>query len=332
MKLNRRGACALGAAALVAAALPATAQQQTITLHGAVQFADDHAFNKALLKFEELVKKYYGKPINFVLHRNSELGLEKDYFAYMNQGKAVDYAIVSPAHMSTFAKAAPFIDAPFLFRDLDHWNKVLDQDILKPVADEVAQKGEVMLIGYAGGGVRNIFATKPMKNLAELKGLKVRVQGAPIWSKTFGAIGMAPTVIAYNEIYNAIQNKVIEAGENESAGIEAMKFNEVGPNVNLTRHAITIRPLCFSAKTFAKLPADLQSAIVKAGKEAGAYGRQIESSEDQKKLDAMEKAGKIKQIPFADRAAMQKLVDPVMLAYAKEIGAEQIYAKINAIK
>ena len=332
MKLNRRGACALGAAALVAAALPATAQQQTITLHGAVQFADDHAFNKALLKFEELVKKYYGKPINFVLHRNSELGLEKDYFAYMNQGKAVDYAIVSPAHMSTFSKAAPFIDAPFLFRDLKHWNAVLDQDLLKPIADEVAQKGEVMLIGYAGGGVRNIFANKAVRNLAELKGLKVRVQGAPIWSRTFTAIGMAPTVIAYNEIYNAIQNKVIEAGENESAGIEAMKFNEVGPNVNLTRHAITIRPVCFSAKTFAKLPADLQSAIVKAGKEAGAYGRQIESSEDQKKLDAMEKAGKIKQIPFADRAAMQKLVDPVMLAYAKEIGAEQIYAKINAIK
>ena len=331
MDFNRRMACALGAAALVTATLPATAQQ-AITLHGAVQFNDEHAFNKALLKFEELVKKYYAKPITFVLHRNSELGLEKDYFAYMNQGKAVDYAIVSPAHMSTFSKAAPFIDAPFLFRDLAHWNKVLERDLLKPVADEVAKKGEVMLIGYAGGGVRNIFATKPVQNLAELKGLKVRVQGAPIWSKTFGAIGMSPTVIAYNEIYNAIQNKVIEAGENESAGIEAMKFNEVGPNVNLTRHAITIRPVCFSAKTFAKLPADLQGAIVKAGKEAGAYGRQIESSEDQKKLDAMEKAGKIKQIPFADRAAMQKLVDPVMLAYAKEIGAEQIYAKINAIK
>ena len=154
--------------------------QGAITLHGAVQFADDHAFNRALLKFEELVKKYYGKPVNFVLHRNSELGLEKDYFAYMNQGKAVDYAIVSPAHMSTFSKAAPFIDAPFLFRDLKHWNAVLDQDLLKPIADEVAQKGEVMLIGYAGGGVRNIFANKPVRNLAELKGLKVRVQGAPI--------------------------------------------------------------------------------------------------------------------------------------------------------
>ncbi len=320
--------CALALAALFSVG----ASAQTITLHGAVQFNDDHAFNKAMLKFEELVKKYYGKPINFVLHRNSELGLEKDYFAYMNQGISVDYAIVSPAHMSTFSKAAPFIDAPFLFRDLDHWNKVLDADVLKPVADEVAQKAQVMLIGYAGGGTRNIFANKPVRNLAEMKGLKVRVQGAPIWSKTFAAAGMAPTVIAYNEVYNAIQNGVIAAGENEAAGVEAMKFYEVGPNLNVTQHAITIRPLCFSGKTFAKLPKDLQDAIMKAGKEAGAYGRQIESSEDNAKLDALEKAGRLKRIPFADRAQMQKLVDPVMAAYAKEIGAEDIHNKILAIK
>jgi len=305
---------------------------QTITLHGAVQFADDHAFNKALLRFEELVKKYYGKPINFVLHRNSELGLEKDYFAYMNQGKAVDYAIVSPAHMSTFSKAAPFIDAPFLFRDLNHWNKVLDADVLKPVADEVAAKAEVMLIGYAGGGTRNIFVNKPVRNLQEMKGLKVRVQGAPIWSKTFAAIGMAPTVIAYNEVYNAIQNNVISAGENEAAGVEAMKFYEVAPQLSITQHAITIRPICFSGKTFKTLPPDLQAAILKAGKEAGAYGRQVESSEDEQKLVALEKAGKLKRVPFTDRAQMKRLADPVMIDYAKEIGADQIYAKINAIK
>jgi TRAP-type C4-dicarboxylate transport system substrate-binding protein len=285
-----------------------------------------------MVRFEELVKKYYGKPINFVLHKNSELGLEKQYFEYMAQGKAVDYAIVSPAHMSTFSKAAPFIDAPFLFRDLAHWNKVLDADLLKPVADEVAAKADVMLIGYAGGGTRNIFSNKPASNMTELKGLKVRVQGAPIWSRTFAATGMAPTVIAYNEVYNAIQNGVIQAGENEAAGVEQMKFFEVGPNLIMTQHAITIRPLCFSGKTFKSLPADLQAAIVKAGKEAGTYGRQIESSEDSAKLDAMEKAGKLKRITFADRAAMKKAVDPVMAAYAKEVDAEAIYAKINALQ
>jgi TRAP-type transport system periplasmic protein len=320
-----------GAAALALTASFSVAAQP-VTLHGAVQFNDDHAFTKALIKFEELVKKYYGKPINFVLHKNSELGLEKQYFEYMSQGKAVDYAIVSPAHMSTFSKAAPFIDAPFLFRDLDHWNKVLDADVLKPVAEEIAQKADVMLVGYAGGGTRNIFANKPARNMAELKGLKVRVQGAPIWSKTFAATGMAPTVIAYNEVYNAIQNGVIQAGENEAAGVEQMKFYEVATNLNMTQHAITIRPICFSGKTFKKLPADLQAAVLKAGKEAGVYGRQIESSEDEAKLVAMEKAGKLKRIPFTDRAAMKKAVDPVMAAYAKEIDADAIYQKINAIK
>jgi tripartite ATP-independent transporter DctP family solute receptor len=322
----------LGAAAAVLLMSGGASAQQVITLHGASQFNDDHAFTKAMVKFEQLVKQYYGKPINFVLHKNSELGLEKQYFEYMAQGKAVDYAIVSPAHMSTFSKAAPFIDAPFLFRDLAHWNKVLDADLLKPIADEINQKAEVMLIGYAGGGTRNIFVNKPMSSLADIKGLKVRVQGAPIWSKTFAAAGMAPTVIAYNEVYNAIQNNVIAAGENEAAGVEQMKFFEVAPHLIMTEHAITIRPLCFSTKTFKGLPADLQAAILKAGKEAGAYGRQIESSEDTQKLDALEKAGKLKRIPFKDRDAMKKLVDPVMAAYAKEIEADQIFAKINAIQ
>jgi TRAP-type C4-dicarboxylate transport system substrate-binding protein len=204
--------------------------------------------------------------------------------------------------------------------------------VLKPVADEIAQKADVMLIGYAGGGTRNIFVNKPVRNMQELKQLKVRVQGAPIWSRTFAAAGMAPTVIAYNEVYNAIQNGVIAAGENEAAGVEQMKFYEVAPHLAMTQHAITIRPLCFSGKTFKKLDKALQTAVLRAGKEAGAYGRQIESSEDEQKLVKMEKEGKLKRVPFADRAAMKKAVDPVMAAYAKEIGAEQILAKINAIK
>src|SRR4051812_25491759 len=259
--------------AAISAVLSFNAGAQDLTLHGAVQFPDEHVFTRALVRFQELVDKYSGKKTNWVLHKNSELGLEKQYFEYMAQGKAVDYAIVSPAHMSTFSKAAPFIDAPFVFRDIAHWNKVLDADLLKPIADEVYQKADVLLVGYAGGGTRNIFANKPVRNLQDMKGLKVRVQGAPIWSRTFAAIGMAPTVIAYNEIYNAIQNGVIAAGENEAAGVESMKFYEVGPNLNITQHAITIRPLCFSGKTFHRLDKGLQDAGLRARKEAGGYRR-----------------------------------------------------------
>jgi TRAP-type C4-dicarboxylate transport system substrate-binding protein len=318
------------AIAATAFTLPATAQ--VITLHGASQFNDDHPFTKGLTKFEELVKKYYGKPVNFVLHKNSELGLEKDYFAYMNQGISVDYAIVSPAHMATFAKAAPFIDAPFVFRDHDQMNKVIAQDILKPIADEIAQKADVLLLGYGGGGTRNIFANKPTPTMADLKGLKIRVQGAPIWTRTFSAAGMASTVIAYSEIYNGIQTGVIQAGDNEAAGVEQMKFYEVAPNLMLTKHAISIRPICFSGKTLRKLPADLQAAIRKAAAEAGDWERELESSSDTAILQKLEKEGKLKQVAFTERDKLRASMEPVLATYAKEIGAEAIYARINAIK
>ena len=82
----------------------------------------------------------------------------------MSQGKAVDYGIVSPAHMSTFAKAAPFIDAPFVFRDIGHMDKVVAQNLLKPIADEVEKKAEVMLIGHAGGGTRDMWKPARMSS------------------------------------------------------------------------------------------------------------------------------------------------------------------------
>jgi TRAP-type C4-dicarboxylate transport system substrate-binding protein len=321
---------AIGAAGLLAAPNVVRAQAP-ITLNGASQFNPEHVFNRTMAKFEELVKQYYGRPVNFVMHNNSSLGLEKQYFEYMSAGRAVDFAIVSPAHMSTFSRAAPYIDAPFLFRDLNHWNAVLDQDLLKPVADEVERRARVALIGYAGGGVRNIFSNRPASNMAQLRGLRVRVQGAPIWSRTFQAIGMAPQVIAYNEVYNAIQNNVIEAGENEAAGVEQMRFYEVGPNLIMTEHAITIRPLCFSVQTMQRLPRELQEAIRRAGKEAGTFGRQTESREDSQKIAALESAGRLRRVQFTERAQMNAAVQPVMAAYAREIDAEGIHNRIHAL-
>ncbi len=322
-------AAALAAAAMLCA--PAFSQSPPV-LHGAVQFADDHPFNQALLKFQQLVKDYYGKPVEFVLHRNSELGVEKDYFAYMNQGISVDYGIVSPAHMSTFAKAAPLLDMPFLFRDLVHWNKVLDSDAFAPIVDAVSKKADVMIIGYAGGGTRNIIANKPVRNMEELKGLSMRVMGAPIQTQMFSAIGAKPTVIAYNEVYNAIQTGVIQGAENEAAGLDAMKFYEVGPDISLTQHAITVRPLCFSGKTFRRLPPDLQAAIQKAGKEAGKFGRDLESKSDSALLAKLEKEGKLKTYEFTERPRLLELAAPVKQAYAKQIEASAILEQVNAVK
>jgi len=305
---------------------------KSIVLKGAAQFDENHAHTKTLRKFEELVRSYYGKPVEFELYLNSELGLEKDFFAYMNQGISVDYAIVSPSHMSTFVPSAPLMDTPFLFRDLDHWNKVLDSDALDPLADEILKKADVMLIGYAGGGIRNLSVNKPVTDMSALKGLNIRVMGAPIQTKIFQAIHAAPTVIAYSEVYNAIQTGVIDAAENEAAGIRHMKFYEVGPEISLTQHAITVRPLMFSAKTYNRLPQDLQAAIIKAGREAGVYGRQIESSEDAETLASMEKAGQLRTHPFTQRDTLLRLAEPVKQDYAQQINAQEVLNRINAVE
>jgi TRAP-type C4-dicarboxylate transport system substrate-binding protein len=321
----------LGGALLLSAG---SGMAATITLNGASQFDENHAFTKTMLKFQELVQEYYDGPeeLEFILHLNSELGLEKDYFAYMSQGISVDYAVVAPSHMSTFSPMAPLMDMPMLFRDVDHWNKVLEGDALQPIADDVAEKADVMLIGYAGGGTRNLIVNKPAETLVEIEGLPIRVMGAPIQTRIFEAFHMAPTVIAYAEVYNAIQTGVIDAAENEAAGIEQMKFYEVGPHVVKTEHAITVRPLCFSGKTFDGLPEGLQAAILKAGKEAGAYGRQIESSEDAEKLAQMEKDGLLTTHEFQDRAQLLELAEPIKEAYAEELGALEVYKAVNAVQ
>jgi TRAP-type C4-dicarboxylate transport system substrate-binding protein len=250
----------------------------------------------------------------------------------MSQGISVDYAVVAPSHMSTFSPMAPLMDMPMLFRDVDHWNKVLEGDALQPIADDVAEKADVMLIGYAGGGTRNLIVNKPAETLDDVEGLPIRVMGAPIQTRIFEAFHMAPTVIAYAEVYNAIQTGVIDAAENEAAGIEQMKFYEVGPHVVKTEHAITVRPLCFSGKTFDGLPEGLQAAILKAGKEAGAYGRQIESSEDAEKLAQMEKDGLLTTHEFQDRAQLLELAEPIKEAYAEELGALEVYKAVNAVQ
>ncbi|MFW5680753.1 MAG: TRAP transporter substrate-binding protein [Pseudomonadota bacterium] len=319
---------ALGTLCASLLAAPASA----VTLVGASQFNEDHAFTKAMRKFEEEVQACYDGDVEFRMHLNSELGLEKDYFENMSQGIAVDYAIVSPAHMSTFSQMAPLMDMPFLFRDLDHWNKAIDAGTLEPIAEDILETANVRIIGYAGGGTRNVFANEPVRNMEELKDLPIRMQGAPIWTRIFDALGAAPTVIAYSEVYNAIQTGVIKAAENEAAGIEQMKFYEVGPEVALTQHAITVRPLAFSNATFERLPEALQQCILEAGAEGGRHGRMIESGEDEAKMDAMEEAGLLTRHDFADRDRLLELAEPVMRAYAEELGALEVYENISAIQ
>ena len=316
-------------AAVAATLFTATAQAETV-LRGASMFDEEHAFTKTLRKFEELVGEKYDGDVTFDLRLNGELGVESDYVTFLNQGVAIDYTILAPSNMAKFAPSIPLMDMPFLFRDLDHWNAVLSSDVLAPLEDELLEKADIKIVGYTGGGTRNLLSKNPVVTFDDLKGHKMRVMGAPIQAQIFQALTAAPSAIAYNEVYNAIQTGVIAGFENEAASIQNLKFYEVAPNLTLTRHSITVRPIVMSGKTFNSLPADLQAAVLEAGEEAGAFGRELESREDGVKLQEMVDAGQLTVSEFENRDKMLEMVKPVQDAYAAEIGASDLLEAVRA--
>lgn len=111
------------AATAVATLLAAPAYAQDVTLRGASMFDEEHAYTKTLRELERLVGEYSGGAVAFDLSLNGELGDESDFVTFLNQGVAVDYAVMAPSNMATFAESIPLMDMPFLFRDLDHWER-----------------------------------------------------------------------------------------------------------------------------------------------------------------------------------------------------------------
>lgn len=326
----KRAALSMVMVAGIGAVSTSTVFAEDVTLRGASMFDEEHAYTKTLRQLETLIAANYDGGVKFELSLNGELGDESDFVTFLQQGVAIDYAIMAPSNMATFAPSIPLMDMPFLFRDLEHWDTALSSGVMAPLEAELLAKANIRVIGYAGGGVRNLASSAPISNMEELAGHKMRVMGAPIQAQIFSALTASPAAIAYNEVYNAIQTGVIAGFENEAASIQNLKFYEVAPNITLTKHAITVRPIVMSESTFSKLPEALQTAVLKAGADAGAFGRNLESTQDGEKMQEMIDAGQVKVQEFAGREKLLDLVIPVQDAYAAELGATDLLEAIRA--
>ena len=299
-----------------------------------MQFDDDHVFTQALNEFERVAGECSGGSLTFDLHLNSELGLEKDYFENMSQGIAVDYAIVSPvAHVDLQPDGAADGHAVPVPR-----HRPLERGDGRGRArrrwpTDVLDKANVRLIGYAGGGTRQLIVNHPVTNMDELKGLPMRVMGAPIQTRIFEAIGAAPSVIAYDEVYNAIQTGVIDAAENEAAGIETDEVLRSRP-----------RHLADPARDH-RAPDRLLGSHLPAADARGA-GLRAEGRQGRRRTRprhgklrrttpssmAMEDAGLLKTHEFTERDKLLELAAPVKRAYAEELGATDVLDAIEAVQ
>ncbi len=297
---------------------------------GATQQPEEHIYTQAQIKFGELLKEYYDGDVEVVVHHSGDLGGEKDFFEYMMQGVSVDYAIVAPSWIATWDKQAAFMDTPFLWDSVDHWNRGLESGVFAPIEESVLDMG-VRILGYAGGGVRNMILKEPVATINDLPNVLMRVMGSPIQARVFNATGIQATPMDYGEVYNAVKTGVVDGLENEASSLPSMKFYEVAPYIVLTQHSITVRPFCFSETRFQSFPPDLQDAIQRAGEEAARWARETESNGDWATLQRLSGEGKIQLVEF-DNSEMKARAQPVVDAYAEELSVEDILEKIKDLR
>ena len=302
-----------------------------INLVGGSMLPDGHIFFRTTQKFKERMEANYkgSVPVNISLHHSGTLGTEKDAIEFMIQGTAVDFYVISPAWAATWDRTAPIIDAPFLFKNIEQWKRCLEQGALKPIEDNMLKTG-VRFLGYGGGSARNLITRIPARTVADFPKIRLRVQGSPVHQRAFAAVGFLATPLDYLEVYNAVRTGVIDALENESAGIESMKFYEVAPHWVLTNHQISTRIFAFSEKRYQIFPKDVQEAILKSGREAAAWHVENELAEEAQIIDRLSKNFGLNVIPF-DNTEMRTKALPVVRDFAREIGAEAVFDRIQAI-
>lgn len=310
---------------------PKAAAAAKLKLVGHTMLPAGHVFHRTIQKFAEVVSANYKGPVQveFDLHHSGDIGTEKDAIEYMIQGVAIDFSIISPAWIANWDKTATFIDAPFIFKNVDHWNKCLDANVFAGIQKTMIGKG-VRFLGYGGGGTRHIISKKEIRTIDQFPTLQMRVQGSPLHQQAFSATGIKATPMDYMEVYNAIKTGVLDALENEPAGLASMKFYEVAPYYIQTSHQIVTRILGFSEKKFQSLPKDLQEVVLKAGVEAAAYHRKTEVGEGDGIVKGLVEKNGLKVIPF-DNTEMRKRAMPAVEKFAADNNAVDILKAINAI-
>ena len=279
-----------------------------------------HPYHIGAEFFAKRVKELTNGRIEVQVYPSSQLGNERELVEAMQIG-TVEMGAITTAVTSRFVKELEIFSLPFLFKDFQHLYKVLDS----PFGEEMnttAQKKGLRILGWWVGGSRSIYARKPISDLTSMKGLKIRTMETPLIIATWKALGLIPTPIPFSEVYTALQQGVVDAGEGNVISYESMKFDEVAPHVSHIKYLITVELLLVSESFFKSLPRDFQSALIQAGKESVPVERKVNEDAENKIVELLKNKKKIVNIP--DLEPFIKAVQPIYEQYGKAIGMDRI--------
>jgi tripartite ATP-independent transporter DctP family solute receptor len=268
--------------------------------------------------------------LSIQMYPSMQLGGEKETIEQTQIG-AIQMSRVSVGTMGPIVDDINVINMPFLFKNTAHANKMMDGPIGQELLDKITASPNANLVAlcWMDSGARSLYNTKhPIKSIEDVKGLKFRVIGNPIFVDMMNALGGNGVAMGYDQVFSALQTGVIDGAENNMPSYVFSNHYTAAKHVSLTEHLIIPEMLVFSKRVWNTLSADDQGLIKKFAREAQLEERVFWNEYEQKALEKAKAAGS-QIVEIADKTPFQNAVKPVWDKYGPKY--QDMIKRIQAI-
>lgn len=312
------------AAAIAALAFPFSAiAQAPIIIKLSHVVAPDTPKGKGANKFKELAEKYTDGKVRVEVYPNSQLYKDNEEVDALQLG-AVQMLAPSLSKFGPLgAREFEAFDLPYIFPDKNALRKVTDGPVGKELLHKLESKG-ILGLAFWDNGFKIMSANKPVNTPDDMLGLKMRIQSSKVLEAQMKTLGALPQVLAFSEVYQALQTGVVDGTENPPSNMYTQKMHEVQKYATVTYHGYLGYALIVNKAFWDGLPSDIRSQLEKAVSEATVYANEIAQKENDDALEAMKKSGKTEfHIPTAsERKAWIEALKPVHKEMEGRIGRD----------
>jgi C4-dicarboxylate-binding protein DctP len=315
---------ALSTAALVSANAFA---QAPIVIKFSHVVANDTPKGNAALKFKELAEKATSGKVKVEVYPNSQLYKDKEELEALQLG-AVQMLAPSLAKFGPLGvKEFEVFDLPYIFPSKAALYKVTEGPIGKSLMAKLEPKG-ITGLAFWDNGFKVMSSNKPLHKVADFKGQKMRIQSSKVLDAEMRALGANPQVLAFSEVYQALQTGVVDGTENPPSNFYTQKMHEVQKHLTMSNHGYLGYAVIVNKKFWDGLPADIRTQLEGAMKEASKYNNDIAQRENDEALAAVKKSGKttVYELTAQEQAEWRKALQPVQSDMAGRIGKDLIDA------
>nr|WP_206682753.1 TRAP transporter substrate-binding protein [Chthonobacter albigriseus] len=292
--------------------------------------APDTPKGKGAEKFRELAEQYTGGKVKVEVYPNSQLYKDKEELEALQLG-AVQMLAPSLAKFGPLGvKEFEVFDLPYMFPSYEALHKVTTGPIGKEMLGLLEAKG-ITGLAFWDNGFKIMSANSPVTTPDDFLGLKMRIQSSKVLEAEMSALGAVPQVMAFSEVYQALQTGVVDGTENPPSNMFTQKMHEVQSHATISNHGYLGYAVIVNKKFWDELPEDVRAGLDKAMAEATEYANGIAKEENDKALQAMKDAGKTEfhELTDEERKAWVDALLPVHEEMADRIGADLI-ARIQA--